>query len=107
MFTGAIDIYAYTIQKGNRRTTDLSRFFITDSATRFTAEAPSIPTGSGWVGGDFVFNTVFNATHIGWLYNGTSWLESGMIGAKKAVSLTSSSTAADIVAALKTAGLAT
>lgn len=107
LFTGSIDIYAYTIQRGNRRTTDLSRFFITDSATRFTAEALSVPTGSGWVGGDFVFNTVFNATHIGWLYNGTSWLESGMIGAKKAVSLTSSSTAADIVAALKTAGLAT
>lgn len=107
MFTGAIDIYGYTIQKGNRRTTDLSRFFIADNTTRFTAEALSVPTGSGWVGGDFVFNTVFNATHIGWLYNGTSWLESGMVNAKKAIGLTSTSTTAEIVAALKTAGLAT
>ncbi|WP_213064821.1 hypothetical protein [Acinetobacter indicus] len=108
IFTDAIDIYGYTLQKGNRRTTDLTRFALPNMTTRFVAEGIAPPTSTGWKAGDVIFS--FNNTgQLGWFCtNGTlnTWVTMGIIGATKAEGLTESSTASQIVAALKTAGLA-
>lgn len=97
LFTGIVDVYGYTLQKGNRTRNDVN--LILPSADRITVDGSTIPTVTGWLTGDLVLSTATTSgTAIGWICtNGgtNTWISLGFSDTSKMVTQ-SNSVATDV-----------